>query len=159
MPGYIIQKEASHEHRWQSVNSLKNSRLTIQLHCPNSGKRLNVPAKAAGSTVDLQSYFDETPVDAILGSTTLRDLIRRVKKDIPALYLWDEVGGAVLACGPHQFCQSEWDTTMLWELVIEEASKNARDVIPRILLEDGREAVVVTVGTPDAILRTKPSVI
>lgn len=162
MPGQIIQQEnaASTSKRWRPVNSLKNSRLTLQIHCPDSNKRINVPATAPGSTVDLQSYFDEAPIDTILGSTTLADLIKKVKKDIPALYLWDEVGGAVLACGPHQFPQDEWDSTMIWELVCEEEGASSKGaVIPRVKLEDGREAIVVTVGTPEATLQTKPGVI
>ena len=43
-------------------------------------------------------------------------LIKRVKKDIPSLYLWDEVGGATLTCGPHTIHQSEWDTKMVCDL-------------------------------------------
>lgn len=159
MPGHLIEQESSreHDHRWKPVNSLKNSRLTIQIHVPDSNKRLNVPEKPRSSVVDLQSYFDEAPVDSILGTTTLKDLIKRVKKDIPSLYLWDEVGGAVLSCGPHQVHQSEWETTMLWELVCE--AKDAKDaVIPHVTLDDGRDAIVVTVGHADVIMK-KPSTV
>mmetsp|Transcript_4338 Transcript_4338/g.7730 ORF Transcript_4338/g.7730 Transcript_4338/m.7730 type:complete len:173 (-) Transcript_4338:160-678(-) len=161
MPGQILEKEANweHDHRWKPVNTLKNSRLTIQIHCPDSGKRINVPANPATSTVDLQSYFDEAPVDTILGSTTLQELIKRVKKDIPALYLWDEVGGAVLVCGPHQVFQGEWETTMIWELICEEKAKSANGTIPTVMLDDGREAVVVTIGTPELIAQQKPSTV
>mmetsp|Transcript_3628 Transcript_3628/g.6815 ORF Transcript_3628/g.6815 Transcript_3628/m.6815 type:complete len:174 (-) Transcript_3628:134-655(-) len=159
--GQIINKDETweHDHRWKPVNSLKNSRITLQIHCPDSGKRLNVPEKAANSVVDLQSYFDEAPTDSILGSTTLAELIKKIKKDIPALYLWDEVGGALLACGPHQFFQSEWDTTMIWELICEERAKSANGVIPHVKLDDGRDAIVVTIGTPDAVMKSQPTVV
>mmetsp|Transcript_34676 Transcript_34676/g.73882 ORF Transcript_34676/g.73882 Transcript_34676/m.73882 type:complete len:172 (+) Transcript_34676:218-733(+) len=160
MPGELVQEESSweHDHRWKPVNTLKNSRLTLQIHCPDSGKRLNVPAKAATSTVDLQSYFDEAPMDTILGSTSLQELIKKVKKDIPSLYLWDEVGGAVLSCGPHQFFQSEWESTMIWELICEEKAKTNNGTIPTVQLDDGRVAVVVTIGTPDTIA-ARPSTV
>lgn len=78
---------------------------------------------------------------------------------MPGLYLWDEVGGAVLACGPHEIYQSEWDTAMICELICEERAKTANGEIPKVILADGREAVVVTIGTPETILKTKPTVV
>ncbi|KAL7546019.1 hypothetical protein ACHAWF_009365 [Thalassiosira exigua] len=156
MPGQLLQQETSWEHhRWKPVNSLKNSRLTIQIHCSWSGKRFNVPDKPIQSAGNLLNYFDEAPVDHVLGSTTLQELVKRVKKKMPGMYLWDEVGGCLLACGPHEVYQNEWDTTMVCELVCEDRAKS----IPRVMLDDGREAVVVTIGTPDQILKTKPTVV
>jgi len=134
---------------WRPINSLKNSRLTIQIHCADSGKRINVPAVPIQSAGNLQNYFDEAPTDHILGSTTLQELIKRVKKDIPSLYLWDEVGGATLSCGPHTFHQEEWDTTMICELIWEDENQSSlKEKITRVKLADGRDAVVVTIGTP-----------
>ena len=155
-------KEASHLHdqRWRPVNSLKNSRVTIQIHESSSGKRFNIPAAPIQSTGDLTNYFDEAPDDKLLGSTTLQELVKRVKKDIPSLYLWDEVGGAMLTCGPHQVFQSEWDTTMICELICEErAARSGKGEIPRIMLDDGREAFVVTLGTPATQHNVKRSVV
>mmetsp|Transcript_10424 Transcript_10424/g.15826 ORF Transcript_10424/g.15826 Transcript_10424/m.15826 type:complete len:171 (+) Transcript_10424:134-646(+) len=159
MPGQLVENNTNweHEHRWKPVNTLKNSRLTLQIHCPDSGKRLNVPEKANNSLVDLQSYFDEAPVDNILGSTTLHELIKKVKKDIPSLYLWDEVGGATLSCGPHTVHKSDWETTMIWELICDD-TKGKDAMIPHTTLEDGREAVVVTIGVADAMMK-RPSTV
>jgi len=161
MPGSIIENEANweHDHRWKPVNSLKNSRVTIQVHCSWSGKKFNVPEVPIQSSGNLQNYFDEAPTDHILGSTTLQELIKRVKKLIPGLYLWDEVGGAVLTCGPHEIFQSEWDTAMVCDLICEERAKTANGEIPKVVLNDGREAVVVTIGTPESIQKMKPTVV
>lgn len=98
---------------------------------------------------DDANYWDGAPSKKehgpILGSTTLHELIQRVKKNEPGLYLWDEIGGEVLTCGPHLVYQSEWESTMIWELISEESSGS----IPRVMLEDGREAIVVTIGAQD----------
>lgn len=152
MPGEVLVQQTSyeHDHRWRPLNLTKNSRLTIQIHVPDSDKRINVPEKGSDSNIDLQSYFEEAPLDQILGSTTLSELIKKVKKDIPALYLWDEVGGACLACGPNHIFQSEWDTTMIWEL-ISEPKENTGVAIPHVKLDDGRDAIVVTIGTPEQV--------
>ena len=32
-----------HDNRWRPVNSLKNSRMTIQIHCTDTDKRFNIP--------------------------------------------------------------------------------------------------------------------
>lgn len=160
MPGEMIDNETNweHDHRWKPVNTLKNSRLTIQILCSWSGKRFNIPETPIQSTGNLQNYFDEATEDHLLGSTTLQEMVKRVKKHMPGLYLWDEVGGAVLNCGPHHITQDVWDTTMVCELICEERAKSANGEIPKVVLDDGREAVVVTVGTPDTILKTKPTV-
>lgn len=160
MSGSYVEQEASPEHRrWRPVNSLKNSRVTVQIYCSWSGKRYNVPEKPIFSSGNLVNYFDEAPSDHILGSTTLQELIKRVKKNMPGLYLWDEVGGAVLSCGPHEVFQSEWDTTMVCELVSEDLAGNVKGEIPKVVLEDGREAFMVTIGTPETIMKTKPPVV
>ena len=70
---------------------MKNSRLTIQIHCANSGKRFNVPSVPIQSTGNLLNYFDEAPSDHILGSTTLQELVKRVKKDIPGEFILEIV--------------------------------------------------------------------
>ena len=142
-----------HDRRWRPVNALKNSNVIIQIVCSWSGKRFNIPSAAAANEEEL------------LGSTTLLDLIKRVKKDIPGLYLMEEVGGGVLVCGPNHVFQSEWSTTMICDLIRETKKKisgsitNDDNIIPRVMLEDGREAVVITIGTPESILQTKPPVI
>ncbi len=161
MPGALVEKETNweHDHRWRPVNTLKNSRVTIQIFCSWSGKRFNVPEQPVQSTGDLQNYFDEAPADNLLGSTTCQELVKRVKSKMPGLYLWDEVGGAQLVCGPHIIYQSEWDTAMICELICEEKAKTANGEIPRVMLDDGREAVVVTIGTPESIMKTKPTVV
>jgi len=153
-------KSWEHDHRWKPVNSLKNSRVCIQILCASSGKRFNIPEIPIQSTGNLQNYFDEAPEDHILGSTTLQELVKRVKKHLPGLYLWDQVGGVVLNCGPHEVYQSEWDTTMICQLIGEEKEKTPNgEGIPRVVLEDGREAVVVTLGTHDEITQKKPTVV
>ena len=154
-----------HNRRWSPVNTVKNSNVTIQIVCSWSGKRFNVPSAStdhAGITFDNN---DENQT-ALLGSTTLLDLIQRVKKDIPGLYLIDEVGAGVLVCGPNHVFQSDWKTTMICDLIRDTKKKvssrittNDDNSIPRVMLEDGREAVVITIGTPESIPQTKPTVI
>ena len=98
----------------------------------------------------------------LLGSTSLTELVQRVKKYNPALYLCDEAGSNVLVCGQNQIYQNDWSTKMICDLIHERKGLGGRAVgvaIPRIVLEDGREAVVVTIGTPEAVLNTRPSVI
>ena len=48
---------------------------------------------------------------------------------------------------------------MVCELVCEERAKSAQSEIPMVVLEDGREAFVVTIGTPESIMKTKPTVV
>jgi hypothetical protein len=81
------------------------------------------------------------------------------------MHMWSEEGGNVLACGPNLVHQNEWKTTMICDLICERMGGTAHDdaadivVIPRVVLEDGREAVVVTIGSPDAIMKTTPTVV
>jgi len=135
--------------RWKPVNSLKNSQVTIQVFCSWSGKCFNVPEKPM-----MDNLMYETPQDPLLGSTSLQELIERSRKNISSLYLGNEVGGTVLMCGPHQVFQSEWETTMICDLICEKLGPNVG--IPRIILQDGREAVVVTIGTPELIPNVEP---
>jgi hypothetical protein len=176
-----------HDRRWRPVNALKNSSVTIQIVCSWSGKRFNVPSSTKkfiassgnddnGITFDNDTHEAEINTTAaateeLLRSTTLLDLIKRVKKDIPGMYLMDEVGGGVLVCGPNHVFQNDWDTAMICDLIRDNSktrggsSSIASDEncepkeIPRVVLEDGREAVVITIGTPESILQTKPTVV
>ena len=61
----------------------------------------------------------------------------------------------MLSCGPHEIYSSDWETAMVCDLVCEERVKTANGEIPKTLLPDGREAFVVTIGTPDSIMTTK----
>jgi hypothetical protein len=138
------------------VNRLKNSSLTIQIEVSVSGKTFIVPDIIKTSS---DPSSQQLP---LLGSTSLTELVQRVKKDNPALYLCDEAGSNVLVCGPNQIYQNDWSTKMICDLIHERKGLGGRAVglaIPRIVLEDGREAVVVTIGTPEAVLNTRPSVI
>ena len=135
-------KTLEDDRRWKPVNSLKNSQVTIQVLCSWSGECFSVPEK-----------ISEAPQDTLLGSTSLHELIERSRKNISCLYLGNEVGGGVLMCGPHQVFQSEWETTMICDLICE----NTNVGIPRIILQDGREAVVVTIGTPETITNIEPA--
>lgn len=69
---------------------------------------------------------------------------------MPELYLWDQVGGQTLTCGPHEFMKDDWESTMVCQLVCEEAKKETGKV-PAIELDDGRTAYVVTIGQVEAI--------
>ena len=80
-----------------------------------------------------------------------------MKKNIPGLYLWDEEGGAVLACGSTKIFQEDWDTAMICDLISQGRTKG--EEVPRIMLEDGREAVVVTIGTQEKIRKTAPTLV
>jgi len=144
--------------RWAPVNRLKNSSLTIQIEVSVSGKTFIVPDIIKTSSSDPSSQ-QQLP---LLGSTSLTELVQRVKKYNPALYLCDEAGSNVLVCGQNQIYQNDWSTKMICDLIHERKGLGGRAVgvaIPRIVLEDGREAVVVTIGTPEAVLNTRPSVI
>jgi hypothetical protein len=146
--------------RWAPVNRLKNSSVTIQIVVSVSGKTFIVPDITTTTTTSELSSKNQLP--PLLGSTSLTELVQRVKKDNPALYLCDEAGSNVLACGPNMIYQHDWSTKMICDLIHERKGLGGRAVgvaIPRIVLEDGREAVVVTIGTPEAVLNTGPSVI
>ena len=101
----------------------------------------------------LDNLIDEAPQDSLLEFASLHELIERSRKNISCLYLGNEVGGGVLMCRPHQVFQSEWKTTMICNLICE---KLGHVGIPRIILQDGREAAVVTIGTPEAIPNVEP---
>ena len=150
MPGYLIHAPAaSTSHPWTPINSLKNSPVTIVLHCPWSGNDYIIPAQPPYENEET-NYFDESNSNVLLGSTTLYELIKRVKSKIPALYLMEEHGGSVLTCGPNEVFAPEWETIMLCQLIGDKGRPKASSspsAIPRVTLEDGREAVVVTIGT------------
>ena len=94
-------------HRWTPVNRHKNAPVTIVLNCGWNGERFAVPPQ----------HVPTDSEEALIGSTTLHDLIKRVKSQIPTLYLMLEEGGAVLSCGLNEVHSSEWKTTMLCQLV------------------------------------------
>lgn len=142
--------------RWSCINTLKNSSLTVALNCSLTGKIYPVPSKPPTEEEIGTAYFDESvpPEDqSVRGSTTLYDLVKMVKSQIPGLYLWDQVGGQILVCGKAEVMSDDWETTMLCELI-----KDAGDG-DHIMLEDGREAVLVTIGTPEGVKSTKASVV
>ena len=101
----------------------------------------------------LDNLIDEAPQDSLLEFASLHELIERSRKNISCLYLGNEVGGGVLMCGPHQVFQSEWKTTMICNLICE---KLGHVGIPCIILQDGWEAVFVTIGMPEAIPNVEP---
>ena len=55
--------------------------------------------------------------------------------------------------------QSEWDTKMVCDLICEDRTSQLKGAIPRVVLDDGREATVVTVGTPAVAHRVNRSVV
>ena len=154
MPGHLIcQAHPASQPRWTCINSIKNSPVTIALHCSWDDKRFVLPSQPPNENVSV-NYYDEQSDDVLLGSTTLYEVIKKVKAQIPALYMWEEVGGLVLTCGPNHIFASEWETTMLCRLI------HASDgEIPVESLEDGREAIVVTIGAAQAVKSAKASVV
>ncbi|KAL7468779.1 hypothetical protein ACHAXS_009011 [Conticribra weissflogii] len=172
MPSYLKGPSSSalpmRRRRWTPVNSLKNAQITVILHCSWSGERHIIPEYPPSDDDDADdafNYFDESPSseEVLLGSTTLHDLIQRVKSKIPALYLWDEVGGQVLVCGKQRVFSEDWETTLLCHLVgevlLEDPTCVSGSSVPKAILEDGREAVVVTLGTPESVGETKASLV
>lgn len=99
-------------------------------------------------------YYDEPSDDGLYGFTTLYQLIKKVKAQIPTLYMWEETGGLALTCGANHIFASEWEDTLLCHLV-----HNTNVEVPTETLEDGREAVVVTIGYADEVKKEKASVI
>jgi len=114
--------ESSVYHRWTPLNHHKNESITIVLECGWDGKRFTVPAQPPKSDDAVADYFNEpngSDETVLLGSTTLYDIVKRVKSQIPTLYLMQEQGGAVLSCGSKEVHSGEWETTMLCQLVSE----------------------------------------
>ena len=105
------------------------------------------------------NYFDEPNGDddgILLGSATLKDATKRFKAREPTLFLMEECGGIEAHCGSNTVCGSQWDTTMLCHLVYDQPDDNK---IPRVTLDDGRNAVVITLGTKGDPLNKKPTVV
>lgn len=127
--------------RWRCINSLKNDPLTIIINCSWDNKRFVIPAASDHN-------------DGLHGYTTLYELIKKVKAQIPTLYMWEEVGGVALTCGANHIFSSEWEETMLCRLI-----HNTEVEMPTEVLEDGREAVVVTIGYADGVKKEKASVV
>jgi hypothetical protein len=144
--------------RWCCVNKHKNEPLTILFHCTWSGREFAVPAKAVEHVNVENNYYDEPNGDdegILLGSATLKDSMKRFKAREPALYLMEECGGIEMHCGINTVCGSEWETTMLCHLVFDQPE----NLIPRVTLDDGRDAVVITLGTKGNPLNKKPTVV
>lgn len=143
--------------QWRCVNKRKNEPLTILFYCTWSGKEFPVPANTDDLNVE-NNYYDEPNGDdegVILGSTTLEDAVKRLKVNDPTLFLMDECGGIEMHCGQNTVCGSEWEMTMLCHLVYDQPD----DKIPRVSLDDGRQAVVITLGTKGDTLKKKPTVV
>ncbi len=112
-------------HRWTPLNHHKNESVTIVLECGWDGKRFTIPARPPKSGDAVAEYFNEpngSDETLLLGSTTLYDVVNRVKSQIPTLYLMQEQGGAVLSCGSKEVHSGEWETTMICQLVSESSS-------------------------------------
>mmetsp|Transcript_21752 Transcript_21752/g.45700 ORF Transcript_21752/g.45700 Transcript_21752/m.45700 type:complete len:172 (+) Transcript_21752:152-667(+) len=138
--------ESSVYHRWTPLNHHKNESITIVLECGWDGKRFTVPAQPPKSDDAVADYFNEpngSDETVLLGSTTLYDVVKRVKSQIPTLYLMQEQGGAVLSCGSKEVHSGEWETTMLCQLIYDQEDDKA---ISKLKLDDGRDAVLVYVG-------------
>lgn len=145
MVGHLIQQPTKAIPRWQCINTLKNAPFAIIINCSWDNKRFIIGAS--------DPYGIESD-DGLYGYTTLSTLIKRVKAQIPTLYMWEEVGGLALTCGANHVFSCEWQDTMLCQLVC-----NTEVETPVEVLEDGREAVVVTIGYEDAVRKEKASVI
>ena len=81
--------------------------------------------------------------------------MKRLKERDSTLFLMDECGGIEMHCGQNTVSGSEWETTMLCRLVYDQPG----DEIPRVTLDDGRNAVVITLGTKGDPLNKKASVV
>ena len=121
-----------HSRRWSCVNHQKNEEFTLMLYCTWSGK----------------SYLVPTPV---VGSASLKKAMEGLKKQDPSLYLMEEYGGVEMHCGENTVCISEWDETMLCTLVDQPDQK----MTPKVSLDNGREAVVITIGSKGDPLKKK----
>lgn len=121
-----------HSRRWSCVNHQKNEEFTLMLYCTWSGK----------------SYLVPTPV---VGSASLKKAIEGLKKQDPSLYLMEEYGGVEMHCGENTVCISEWDETMLCTLVDQPDQK----MTPKVILDNGHEAVVITIGSKGDPLKKK----
>ena len=115
---------SSRPRRWTPVNAKKNSPLNIVIRCAWSGEQISVPSSN----------------DPVMGSTTLGQIVDRVRPSIPALALWEEEGGETLACGQRCVSGSEWETTMLHQIM------EGDDGSSRVMLDDGSEGVMLTLG-------------
>ena len=125
-------------------------------HHPDPLFRDGSRLQRAGEAVNLHGRPDEQRRRGARGPPPRFDEPARAHQ---ASQLQHQEGGNVLACGPNQVHQNEWETTMICDLICEKMGVNAADVIPRVVLEDGREAVVVTIGSPEAILKSRPTVV
>ena len=144
--------------RWSCVNTHKNESLTILFRCTWSGKEFPVPAEAEKQIDAENNYYDEPNEEdehILLGSATLKDSMKSLKAREPALFLMEEHGGIEMHCGQNTVCGSEWETTMLCTLLYDQPEA----LIPIVTLDDGRKAVVITMGTKGDPLNKKPTVV
>ncbi len=128
--------------------------MSLSLPCSTE---FAVPAKAEDADADYY-FVEHNGVDegVLLGSSTLKDSVQRLKARDPTLLLMEESGsgGIEMHCGSKTVCSSEWETTMLCHFVDQ-----PEDMIPRVKLDDGRNAVVITLGTKGDPLNKKPTVV
>jgi hypothetical protein len=152
MVGHLIEQPDSNptQPRWHCINSLKNAPLTIIINCSSDNQCFVIPSTPASTT----NYYDGASDEGLYGFTTLYALIKKVKAQIPTLYMWEETGGLALTCGNNHVFSSEWEDTMLCCLI-----HNTNGEVPTEVLEDGREAVVVTIGYSDGVKKEKASVV
>mmetsp|Transcript_36972 Transcript_36972/g.66517 ORF Transcript_36972/g.66517 Transcript_36972/m.66517 type:complete len:150 (-) Transcript_36972:161-610(-) len=136
--------------KWNCVNTRKNSPITILFECGWSGECF--PAPSTPSSND-----DGDSNSTLLGSATLKTAIAHVKPKIPALYLMDQNSAHTMTCGKNTVCGDEWETTMLCHFIYDD---NGEEDVPVAVLDDGREAVVITLGDGSGIpSRGKASVV
>ncbi|KAL7465264.1 hypothetical protein ACHAXS_005588 [Conticribra weissflogii] len=146
-------------HRWTPLNRHKNESVTIVLECGWDGKRFTIPARPPKSGDAVAEYFNEpngSDETLLLGSTTLYDVVNRVKSQIPTLYLMQEQGGAVLSCGSKEVHSGEWETTMVCQLIYGQEDERA---ISKVKADDGRDAILIHVGQKVDAKDQKPTVV
>jgi hypothetical protein len=86
MVGHLIEQPAKPlDSRWHCLNTLKNAPLTVIINCSWDNKRFVVPVKPQSDSV--VDYYDEPSDEGLYGFTTLFTLIKKVKAQIPTIYM------------------------------------------------------------------------
>ena len=70
----------------------------------------------------------------------------------------EEHGAATMKCGSNEIDRSEWETTMLCNLVYDQDNESDKEV-EQVLLPDGRVAFVVHVGGEIKEHKEKPTIV